>query len=48
VRALLQGPETPDEVRRVTDVVWSHLIDLIEQLRGQESPAESGVERVDD
>jgi len=47
VRALLDGPETPDEIRRVTDVVWSRLIDLVEQLRGQESPAESGIEPVE-
>ena len=44
VRALLDGPETPDEIRRITDVVWSRLIDLVEQLRGQEAPAESGVD----
>ena len=44
VRALLDGPETPDEIRRVTDVVWSRLIDLVEQLRGEQAPAESGVE----
>ena len=48
VRAMLEGPETPDEIRRVTDVVWSRLIDLVEQLRGEAAPAESGVERVDD
>src|SRR5262245_43405984 len=48
VRALLQGPETPDEIRRLTDVVWSKLIDLIEQLRGEIAPAEAGVERVED
>ena len=47
VRALLDGPETPDEIRRVTDVVWSRLIDLVEQLRGQEAPPESGVELAD-
>ena len=44
VRALLDGPETPDEIRRVTDVVWSRLIDLVEQLRGQEAPHDAGVE----
>ena len=44
VRALLDGPETPDEIRRVTDTVWSRLIDLVEQLRGEQAPAESGVE----
>ena len=43
VRALLTGPETPEEVRRVTDIVMSHLIDLVEELRGQQSPAPSGV-----
>jgi 1-acyl-sn-glycerol-3-phosphate acyltransferase len=48
VRELLQGSETPDEIRRVTDVVWSHLIDLVEQLRGQQSPADAGMERVED
>jgi 1-acyl-sn-glycerol-3-phosphate acyltransferase len=46
VRALLDGPETPAEIRRVTDVVWSRLIDLIEHLRGEQAPAESGVEPV--
>ncbi|HZB42083.1 MAG TPA: lysophospholipid acyltransferase family protein [Ilumatobacter sp.] len=44
VRGLLQGPQTPDEIRRVTDVVWSRLIDLVEQLRGQEAPDAVGVE----
>jgi hypothetical protein len=48
VRSMLIGEETPDEVRRLTDVVMSRLIDLIEQLRGQEAPAEAGVERVAD
>jgi 1-acyl-sn-glycerol-3-phosphate acyltransferase len=48
VRALLTGPETPDEIRRVTDVVWSQLIDLVEQLRGLDAPSESGVERLAD
>jgi len=47
VRTLLDGPETPDEIRRVTDIVWSRLIDLVEQLRGLESPAESGIEPVE-
>ena len=47
VRALLRGEETPDEVRRVTDVVMARLIDLVEELRGELAPAESGVERVD-
>ena len=47
VRALLDGPETPDEIRRVTDIVWSRLIDLVEQLRGLESPTESGIEPVE-
>ena len=45
---MLIGEETPDEVRRLTDIVMSRLIDLIEQLRGQEAPAEAGVERVAD
>jgi 1-acyl-sn-glycerol-3-phosphate acyltransferase len=48
VRELLQGSETPDEIRRVTDVVWSRLIDLVEHLRGEQSPAESGVARVEE
>ena len=44
VRSLLEGPQTPDEIRRVTDVVWSRLIDLVEQLRGQEAPHAVGFE----
>ena len=48
VHLLLDGPETPDEIRRVTDVVWSRLIDLVEHLRGEQSPAESGVARVEE
>jgi len=44
VRALLDGPETPDEVRRVTDVVWSQLIDLVEQLRGEQAPHDAGID----
>jgi 1-acyl-sn-glycerol-3-phosphate acyltransferase len=44
VRALLHGPETPEEVRRLTDVVMARLIDLVEELRGELAPAESGVE----
>ena len=48
VHLLLEGPESPDEIRRVTDVVWSRLIDLVEHLRGEQSPAESGVDRVED
>ncbi len=39
VRSLLEGPETPDEVRRVTDIVMARLIDLLEALRGEQSPA---------
>jgi hypothetical protein len=27
---------------------WSQLIDLVEQLRGLDAPAESGVERIAD
>lgn len=42
VRALLRGEETPEEIRRITDLVMEHLIDLIEQLRGEEAPTEHG------
>lgn len=45
VRALLRGEETPDEVRRIADVVMARLIDLVEELRGETAPAEHGVER---
>ena len=45
VRALLCGDETPDEVRRVADVVMARLIDLVEELRGELAPAEHGVDR---
>ena len=38
VRALLEGPETPDEIRRLTDVVWSRLIDLVEQTTRPRGP----------
>lgn len=48
VRALLVGEVTPEEVRRLTDVVMAELIDLVEGLRGQVAPAESGVERAPD
>jgi 1-acyl-sn-glycerol-3-phosphate acyltransferase len=48
VRALLQGEETPDEVRRLTDEVMKRLIELVEQLRGEEAPAESGLPRPPD
>ena len=48
VRALLAGEETPAEVRRLTDYVMSKLIDLVEELRGEQSPAESGVDRAPD
>ena len=47
VRALVVGEQTPQEIRRVTDIVMSKLIDLIEQLRDEQAPAESGVDRVD-
>ena len=48
VRALLHGEQTPDEVRRVTDVVMARLVDLVEELRGESAPAEAGVGRVDE
>ncbi len=50
VRALsATGAEAdPDEVRRLTDLVMTRLIDLVEGLRGQVAPAESGVERAPD
>lgn len=43
VRAELRGGETPEEVRRLTDLVMARLIDLVEELRGELAPAESGV-----
>lgn len=46
VRAMLRGEETPDEVRRLTDVVMARLVDLVEELRGELAPAESGVDRI--
>jgi 1-acyl-sn-glycerol-3-phosphate acyltransferase len=47
VRALLSHPGEPDqaELRRVTDIVMSRLIDLVEELRGKVAPADSGVAR---
>jgi 1-acyl-sn-glycerol-3-phosphate acyltransferase len=48
VGALLRGPETADEVRRISDVVMEALIDLVEQLRGETAPAPAGVERSDE
>lgn len=45
VRSLLRGEPTPDEVRRLTDEVMTHLIDLVEELRGRQAPADAGVER---
>jgi 1-acyl-sn-glycerol-3-phosphate acyltransferase len=48
VCSMVEGEPTPDEVRRLTDVVMAKLIDLIEELRGEQAPADSGVERVAD
>ncbi len=48
VRSMLQGDESPDEVRRLTDEVMKQLIDLVEDLRGEQAPAESGVDRAPD
>lgn len=48
VRRLLEGDETPGEVRRLTDLVMSRLIDLVEHLRGEEAPAAAGVDPVED
>jgi len=48
VRSLLRGDETPDEIRRLTDEVMTQLIDLVEELRGERAPAESGVEGTPD
>jgi hypothetical protein len=48
VRSLVVGEPTPDEVRRVTDLVMARLIYLVEEMRGQIAPAESGVERSPD
>jgi 1-acyl-sn-glycerol-3-phosphate acyltransferase len=45
VTAMLVGADTPDEIRRLTDEVMSRLIDLVEGLRGEESPAPAGVAR---
>ena len=42
IASLLQGPATPDEVRRVTDVVMGRLIDLLEELRGERAPSPAG------
>jgi 1-acyl-sn-glycerol-3-phosphate acyltransferase len=39
---------SPEEVRRVSDIVMSRLVDLVEQLRNTTSPAPSGVERTGD
>ena len=48
VCSMVEGEPTPDEVRRLTDVVMAKLIDLVEELRGEQAPADSGVERVAD
>jgi 1-acyl-sn-glycerol-3-phosphate acyltransferase len=48
VRSMLLGDETPDEIRRLTDEVMARLIDLVEELRGEQAPADSGVERAPD
>jgi 1-acyl-sn-glycerol-3-phosphate acyltransferase len=48
VRSMVRGEPNPDEVRRLTDIVMAELIGLIEQLRGEQAPAESGVARVAD
>jgi 1-acyl-sn-glycerol-3-phosphate acyltransferase len=48
VRSMVQGEQTPDEVRRLTDIVMAELIALIEQLRGEQAPAESGIEPIAD
>ena len=48
VRALLPGDATPDEVRRLTDLVMEQLIDLVEHLRGETAPSPSGVPRQHD
>jgi 1-acyl-sn-glycerol-3-phosphate acyltransferase len=38
VRALVVGEETPEEIRRVTDIVMSKLVELVERLRGEQAP----------
>jgi 1-acyl-sn-glycerol-3-phosphate acyltransferase len=43
VGALVRGDATPDEVRRLTDIVMTQLIDLVEHLRGETAPSPSGV-----
>jgi 1-acyl-sn-glycerol-3-phosphate acyltransferase len=48
VRALLVGEETQEEVRRLTDLVMSKLIDLVESLRGEQAPDPAGVARSPD
>ena len=35
-------------MRRLTDEVMTQLIDLVEELRGEEAPAESGLPRSPD
>jgi 1-acyl-sn-glycerol-3-phosphate acyltransferase len=48
VRAMLRSEESPAEIRRLTDEVMTQLIDLVEDLRGEEAPAESGLPRSPD
>src|SRR5262245_3782594 len=43
VRAMLEGDETPDEIRRLTDGVWSQLVDLVAELRDEEAPVHAGL-----
>ncbi len=41
-------PNDLDQVRAASDRVMAALIDLVEELRGQQAPAEAGVERAPD
>lgn len=48
VCAMRRGEETPEEIRRLTDAVMTQLIDLVESLRGEQAPADAGVDRAPD
>jgi hypothetical protein len=48
VRAMRRGDETPEEIRRITDEVMTRLVDLVESLRGEQAPADAGVDRTPD
>ena len=52
VRALMHvGPTTEptnDEIRVASDLVMGHLVDLVEELRGEQAPHPQGAPRIDD